>query len=949
MSEPTTRPIGELLQELLHAVQAGGHTAGNGAAIDPRLLGWSAAPGPREPENSHFSALPAAPSDAPPASDGLFRAGLLTELCARAWEQRVVIVPAVAGLPAEALLRAAARRLARYLQERSPDPAARPRVRLLERGPYEREAERDEPSFDLDLALRKLSGPSILLFPRATRPQLGWNLEALSRMPAPHPFYILACTEQDWQVWRPLSGEQPFWVDLPADGLFEPAALAALLHRHLLRNHIRLPAQLQGRLTLDGPWLGQRSIREVAAWLGTPTAVLAFLQTLYRLPAATTAEELRALVDEFGHADQGELIERWFYGRLTRREQLLALGAALLEGLREDQLFAALQELLERAWQQPEAGALLDYIDLEQILIFFELGEGAPGAARLTSRAAGLRTLLLEAALRSHRRHIQRALPWLAQVITRSHLAHAAPDDLFGTGPQRADLRVVLGASLSDLGLRAPDLAQPALLWLVAHEDSHGALARALARWYGQGQSDALLRQLRRWQTDPRQRALVQRLLAPDELADEDDTPEQRLQAVSLLTLSYTLRDTPPGAVEPELLDALLELARRPARRARQYLRDYTLPMLTARHTGQLGPLLQELAQQPDMRSMISTRLAMVYRTRPRDVTRLLQEWYEQGRRSLGPQADPERQGWAEALLATVALTLGSLPYESFYPIKLDVAREMQREVLNVVRRTEERTEVWTGCFYLASTDPTALQGLLRLVTDDDEDRIVEWLVKTFLEQRAQVPGEPDARMETPDGVFPIWFNRPAPETDVERTLHRALERSRDERLPRLAFRAFVGFVERFDVPEDRFTTVYYALRDSGELAEQPDELEEALEMPGASGQPLRPDFYRDRLVPRLVLLYDPPFYEDVLRDVMPIARELQAHRPHVLERLIQRLKRHPASDLAEIAERMLDLLVVEQQPTWRVLMRHPVDSLRAYSSLNSEQSPQRASVQRKT
>lgn len=940
MSEPS-RPIDELLQELVRAVQSNGQAtaapAGDGAAIDPRLLGWGA--GAHTPADGHFSALALPLADTPPG-DRLFRAALLNELCARAWEQRVVIIPSAAGLPAEALLRAAARRLARYLQERAAGQAAPARLRVLEHGPYQ--SERDEAPFDLEQTLRTLSGPSILLFPHATRPLLGWNLEALGRMPAPHPFYILACTEQDWQVWRPLSGEQPFWVDLAPDALFEPAALAELLHLQLLRNRTRLPARLQGRLAPDEPWLGEWSMREVAARLGTPLRLLLLLQALFRLPTAAAPEELRSLVDELARADQPGLLERWLYGRLDRREQLLALGAALLEGLREDQLFAALQELLEQVWRWPDAGGLLDYIDLEQVLVVFELDQGPAGQNRLASRAAGLRRRLLEAALRSHRRHLQRALPWLAQLITRSYAAQAAPDDLFGAAPLRADLREVLGAALADLALQAPELAQPALLWLVAHDAAHPLLARALARWYGQGQSDALLRLLRAWQTDPRARALLQRLAAPDEPADEDEPAEQRLQAVCLLTLSYTLRDTPPGAAEPELLDALLALARDPGRRTRLYLRDATLPMLTARHATQLGPLLQELAQRPDMRSTLSTRLATAYRTRPRDVTRLLQEWYEQGRRSLSQQSGAERRAWAEALLATVALTLGSLPYESFYPIKLDVAREMQHEVLNVVRHSEERTEVWTGCFYLASADPATLQALLRQVTDDDEDRIVEWLVKTFLEQRALVPGEPDARMETPDGVFPIWFSQPAPETEVERTLHRALERSRDERLPRLAFRAFVGFVERFDVPEDRFVAARYALRDADDQAEPVDAPDEDQEPHGPADEPQRPDFYRDRLLPRLVLLYDPPFYEDVLRDVMPIARALLRRRPHVLDRLVQRLQRHQASDLAEIAERMLDLLAAEQMPRWRVLLRRVPDTLRAYRSLQPERAPAR-------
>ncbi|HEU4322643.1 MAG TPA: hypothetical protein VFS21_05795 [Roseiflexaceae bacterium] len=897
-------------------------------------------PGAGEPPTNGHVGAPRSP----------FREALLSDLCALAVQQRILLVQPHPDLPAGDLLRALARRLLVFLHMRAGDDAARPAVAALEYSPQEPASERDETPFDLEQTLRKLTSPTILLFPQASRQQLGWDLDALERMPTPHPYYILACADTVGRGWNFLPDEERFWTELPTDDLFEPAYLAHLLREGLARRQTRLPARLQGKLDPDAPLLGDWTLREVAVRLRSPAAIGALLHALTRLPETAGLDDLRSLVGEYARLDARALLERWYYGQLTRREQLLAIGATLLEGVQESQLFAALQDLLE-VWQQQDAGAILDYIDLEQLLIFFELREVAPYDVRLESRLSGQRELLLELALRSHRRHLRRALPWLARLIARSYARDAAHDELLGAPQQRARLREVLSDSLSDIALHAPDLAQPAILWLVAQADqdnAHLALARSLARWSPLGRTEELLRLLGQWRGDQRHRAFVQRLQG-DTRGKQADTAEALLHGVSLLTICYAVRAAAPGRVDERLLAALREQIGDNSRRVRLYVRDYLLPMLTAQHTSQISPVLQDLAQRTDLRSAISTRLATVYRTRPREITKLIQQWYEQGDLELAPRAKGSQRRRAEALLATVALTLGGLPFEPIYPIKLDVARRMQREILNIVHDREARIEVWTACFYLSSNDAAALHALLEQVEDDEEDRIVEWLTKTFLDQRAQLGGQHDAVMQTPNGSFPIWLTRRPPETEVERTLLDALARTRDPLLRRLAFHAFVSFVERFDVQEERFVAAelqrraalaagYPAPPAPVAPAPAPDTSGPAPAGDGSPAAPPEPDFYRDVLIPRLVLLDDPEHYEEIIQDVLPLARTLQRQSPQVLDRLLQRLQRDDTNDLGLIAVRLGEVLDLEALPRQRVLLAHPGEVVRTLYDLWREQ-----------
>ncbi|GAB4197794.1 MAG: hypothetical protein OHK0022_16380 [Roseiflexaceae bacterium] len=955
VSQADNRQLLAALQDVLRTMQANQRPRGT-QDQDALLLSWDFSAGENtgarrpffnevrldagEPLTNGHTSTPRSP----------FREAVLSDLCALAVQQRIVLIQPHPNLPPGDLLRAVARRLAVFLQLRAGDDAARPTVTTLEYSPQEPANERDEAPFDLEQALRKLGGPTILLFPQASRQQLGWDLDALERMPTPHPFYILACADSVQRGWNFHPDEQRFWTELPADDLFEPAYLAYLLREGLARRQTRLPTRMQGKLELDAPLLGEWTLRQVAERLRSPVAIGALLHALTRLPEVAGLDDLRGLVNEYARLDARALLERWYYGQLTRREQLLAIGATLLEGVQEGQLFAALQDLLTEVWQQQDSGTILDYIDLEQLLIFFQLREVGPYDVRLESRLGGQRELLLELALRSHRRHLRRALPWLARLIARSYARDAVQDELLGAPQQRARLREVLSDSLSDIALHAPDLAQPAILWLVAQADqdnAHLALARSLARWSPLGRNDELLRLLAQWRGDQRHRAFVQRLQG-DTRSKQADQPEALLHGVSLLTLCYAVRNAAPGRIDERLLAALREQIQDNSRRVRLYVRDYLLPMLTAQHTSQIGPVLQDLAQRTDLRSAISTRLATVYRTRPREITKLIQQWYEQGDLELAPRAKGSQRRRAEALLATVALTLGGLPFEPIYPIKLDVARRMQREILNIVHDREARIEVWTACFYLSSNDAAALHALLEQVEDDEEDRIVEWLTKTFLDQRAQLGGDHDALMQTPNGSFPIWLTRRPPETEVERTLLNALARTRDPLLRHLAFRAFVSFVERFDVQEERFIAAElqrraavaagYPAPPAPSLASAPAGPSGPTAGDAPPAGPPQPDFYRDVLIPRLVLLDDPEHYEEIIQDVLPLARTLQRQSPQVLDRLLQRLQRDDSNDLGLIAVRLGEVLELEALPRQRVLLAHPGEVLRTLYDLWREQ-----------
>lgn len=451
-----------------------------------------------------------------------FAQARVTELCTLLATQQLLILHPQPDVPAALM----ARQIGAVAKH--PDPAQPLTVLEFTGQPA------DDRRFDLRAEIERFAEPCLFLVPEASREVLGWHLGELAAMLGQHRHQLLAVTAIAPVAWRLTLSEGGYWHDVSAAGLYDHAALTRLLREGVTAETARLPISL-GEEWRTHTTFGGCAPEALAQRLGTPLKVQTFLQGLRRLQAGADAAVVDGLLSQIAHQQLDVALRRWFFQQLGRRDQLIALGASLFTGLREDLFFAQAQRLLAEAWGLREfEGRLLDYVDLEPAEAFFAFNEVEPGRVQVESRYGDLRPNLLLLAAPDYQRHIRQAVTWMANLLRQSMQRGVSRQEGFEQYAQRAEvlLQVYLDEraaqpagdrTLEHGGRKIPirlegqrpltTTEHMAKQWLLSEG---GAAQHRLALLMGLAQVRAL---------DRREQAYIaeQRLLAAQSTAESDD------------------------------------------------------------------------------------------------------------------------------------------------------------------------------------------------------------------------------------------------------------------------------------------------------------------------------------------------------------------------------------------------------------------------------------------
>ncbi|MBU7582899.1 MAG: hypothetical protein KAF91_08305 [Nostoc sp. TH1S01] len=227
-------------------------------------------------------------------------------------------------------------------------------------------------------------------------------------------------------------------------------------------------------------------------------------------------EDIFYSLDDLPQGDRTEYEDEYIrelFSESEQREQLLALGLSFFNGCLEDQLFAALEQVVLKAWRQRDPSLrALDYDDFKQLkenYFQFYSDKDLYGTAsykfkfvKIQNYPIDIRSIkiLSENRLRlfklswdSHRRQIINALDVLAELIRESAVEenYFYPEkwELYGDQQRRDDLRRVISKTFSDIGLISNSslrAVQGILSRLAINENAEirSVAARTIARWY---------------------------------------------------------------------------------------------------------------------------------------------------------------------------------------------------------------------------------------------------------------------------------------------------------------------------------------------------------------------------------------------------------------------------------------------------------------------------------
>lgn len=326
--------------------------------------------------------------------------------------------------------------------------------------------------------------------------------------------YVVVSTDRSFTSWHLEENARQFFPVISFQDIFDSDGLLRELTEQLNKDNL-LP-ELTPYLENEG-----QSLQSVAEQLHTPTNITRFVE-LFRQGIKRSKEvpednqenkpiKINELI-QIARSDE-QFIRKLYYNILNPREQLLALGLSFFNGLFEDQLFAALERVVQDVWQKRDPSLIsLDYCDLEQLQTqYFDLYknnlyESKPDDFKVVKAkdyeidlrsikilSVENRQLLFKIAWESHRRQIVTALDVLVDLVEESVVKEnyygKGRWELYGDSIQQEKLRHVISETLTDIGLVSTSAfsAVEGLLFRIAINGDwqvRQVAASAIARWY---------------------------------------------------------------------------------------------------------------------------------------------------------------------------------------------------------------------------------------------------------------------------------------------------------------------------------------------------------------------------------------------------------------------------------------------------------------------------------
>jgi hypothetical protein len=735
----------------------------------------------------------------------------INEITERIQNNRFLIIGGSANINKSALARCTAWNIRECLPQANGD---RPEIR---------EWNGESSTRNLEAGLQEIREPSIIILPELSPQHISYNPIQLQRVAKAGQHYIVASSNLSGDVWKLQPNESDLlWYEV-LPGHYTPEYLTAVLRQCLMNEQNELPTSLANK-----DWKARKelvdgvSLDRVAEQLKTPDNIALFVSLLCHDPNPDR-ENVQQLIEQVQNEEVA--LRQWYY-QLEPRQQLLAAVLSFFNGLFDDQFFAALDFLVTKTWR--DRNPLLtayDYHDLDALKSVFNFVRASTGERKIENHSLTSRQALIRLAWNTHRRYLLTMLPRLAEMAKGSVNYRSSNLELYGSEQKQEQIRAVVGETLSELGIISLDVVQSTLLQLAA--DNHPSVqlvaANAMAHWRLKGKDNHLFDTLEFWYSGARLAEQVDWLLGSVDIARGRSRPlygrkrqhalnnefQQKtngltyIQSTVALTVALAAAYDRPNELAPRLCDLFSMLAKDNHSLVVQRFVTYTLRLVMQQHWYQLRGSLEELVLQARLIPSIAVSLAGAYRSTPEKLLEQLDQWQDQCQK-LPVQSLSGIPRWREAMLATIALTYGYIPYdlrigpltaeEGFLKLESILANDYEHSFVRIavlraisLKANERFDEI----------EPH-LQHLVATIQPDEQSVIAEIITGLYLEQRRRLQNGEET-ITVNGRKYPVWLDGSRPLTAVEQAMYKWVEQAENVNAQRIALQAFVAFVKKFD------------------------------------------------------------------------------------------------------------------------------------------------------
>lgn len=732
---------------------------------------------------------------------------------------------------------------------------------------------RQDSLLNLDLTFQEHTTSTIFVLTQVAPQDVRYDLSRVQRDATQYHHYVVASTDTPLAAWK-LSSAATYWPSLSAEMLYTPNQLADVLIQGLEKNREALPLALRlDDFDPDRSFIGKWMLRDVAVQLRTPEKITVFVQLLCAHKTAINKSTLHELVEIA--QDNEQVVKQWFHAILSSREQMLALGLALFDGFFDDQFFTAFEQLVEHTWHRREPSLRgVDYCDLDNLRNFFNLVDSEAYGTIIESRLSHLRLLILNVAWNSHRRQILASMPILSKLVEQSVARRSEDTDLYGSRDRRMKLRLVVGDTLSDIGVIAGNVVQGPLLRLAVDDDVAVQMvaARAMARWREFDHEKQLFETLQRWQAETRLIDIVDMLL-PSKESQQREQLHAHIRATVALTVRYAALYDAPNTLADGLCHLIEELAKDHHPLVRHRFGIHTLPFLIQLHGARLRSILRDMTIYPDLSRLIAASLAATYRRNATEVMQTLALWHNECSKDDSVITNLNGENAREKLLATIAYVYGDIEYNNPGPLTADEAFIRLRMMLETEQHPLVRNAVVLAIAQQARKQFDVVEPLLRnviaVVTKEERGQIVEILTAIYLDQREQLPGG-DGSVTLNERHYPIWIiAEQRPQTSIEQAMTHWIKDPEHKTAQQIATQALVAFVKVLDAVErQRAAQIVEEQRQNKLLASVAPST--AISTTPAVITQQTPGFFEGALIPWLATFGFAEMYRPIVRGLLP-------------------------------------------------------------------------------
>ena len=619
------------------------------------------------------------------------------------------------------------------------------------------------------------------------------ELDLLKKISTECKIFVIATTETPYEKWSFSQLDKKSWLD---------SSLLAYNVEDLCTSAIeRLPkdfvinAQIKSEIN-----------KLVAKELSTVSSIDIFIDELRNCNPPISFDDLNIAIQS-SKSDKKDRLKKWFRS-LSPREQLLALGITLFNGLYADQFFAALERVVKNVWQMRDPSLqALDHCDLENLGNYCEFSEVVKSddfvIRRLNVKDSEAGKLILEIGWESHRRQIITALQEIVRIIqdsTQENFNDLSDEQIYGHTTLQERLYEGVSKPFACVGLVTPEATSPIrdLLNSLASDSefmSQNFAATVLAYWY---QSDAgkLLRTLSFFYE-----------FGVDKQSNQQEQNsfgrQDYRRATVALAISYASLNDLPNYLHLELCDWLTQLSNSKSALVREYFAYHTLVYVVPRHLIRISSIIKDIAEiHGDLSLAIAQSLVMSYENYPDQLLGYLKEW----------QKDRKKY----SLICTVIRTYGLIdcslhngklsPQAAFEQIKIFLRYGEHPSIRNaVIESMSDRLR--RNCSIIAPL----LMIETSQFTKSERDLLVTNLTEMYLTQRAHLKGG-DGSYEVNDIRYRIWTDSKRPLTSIETSMLHWLGQNKNQTAQQIATQAAIEFAIKLDISED---TVLNQLKNS--------------------------------------------------------------------------------------------------------------------------------------